>query len=550
MSASAVESDLLATGGLRLELDGALAVVVLDRPERRNALSNTTFAALAAIPDLLPHEVRVVLIRAEGAMFCAGLDLRLTTPEGIPGEKSLADIAAGDDASMQDWIAGIQTAFAWPRDQSWITVAAVQGAAIGGGFQLALTADIRVLATDARFSMREVALGIVPDLLGTQNLSALVGYSRALEICATARWVDAEEAMTLGLASAVVPPDQLTERALALCSAVLANPAPAVSTVKELIRGADQRDPVTQAEIERRAQLPLLRALSARQAGAVPERHGEVAGGGRAPGPGCAPIQGDDVSRYETVSELNRRRRNDRQQLLVDRVLEDEVVGSITEIELELGYRFGGIHLGLALHAMERPLVEQLISQAAERLGTDGSLLTGHSTDLWLGWLHFPAPLPSTRLAAVRAAFDHAEISVCAGTAGVGIEGFRQSSGEAFAAANLRRRLGGPNQFLWYQDVSLELCLLGDEPRARRFVEAELGDLNTSGQRTERARQTLLTVLSSGSISQAASQLFLHENTVRTRVGQAQRILAADLRDRRAEVLVALRLRALLGDPD
>lgn len=256
------------------------------------------------------------------------------------------------------------------------------------------------------------------------------------------------------------------------------------------------------------------------------------------------------VARYETVSEFNRRSRNDRQRLLVNRVLENELLDPVEEIEFELGYRFTGTHLGLALHATERPLVEQLISQAAECLGADGTLLMRHGADVWLGWLRFAAPLPATRLAAVRASFDHAEVSVCAGTAGAGIDGFRQSSGEASAAANLRRRLDGPHQFFWYQEVSLELCLLADEPRARRFMAAELGDLNTSGERAERARQTLLTFLASGSISQTASQLFLHENTVRTRVGQAQRMLAADLRVRRAEVLVALRLRALLGDPD
>jgi DNA-binding PucR family transcriptional regulator len=256
------------------------------------------------------------------------------------------------------------------------------------------------------------------------------------------------------------------------------------------------------------------------------------------------------VARYETVSEFNRRSRSDRQRLLVNRVLEDELLGPVEEIELELGYRFAGTHLGLALHATQRPLAEQLIAHAAERLDADGSLLTQHGADLWLGWLHFAAPPPSSRQAAIRETFDHPEVSVCAGTAGSGIEGFRQSSGEAFAAAKLRRRLDGPNQFFWYQDVSLELCLLGDEPRARRFMQTELGDLNMSGERAERARQTLLTFLASGSISQTASQLFLHENTVRARVGQAQRMLAADLRGRRAEVLVALRLRALLGDPD
>ncbi len=263
MSGDVVESELLASGGLRLELAGALATVVLARPERRNAMSNATFSAIAAIPSLLPPDVRVVLIRAEGAMFCAGLDLRLTTREGIPGEQSLFDITAGGDASAEEWVAGIQQAFAWLRDSALITVAAVQGAAIGGGFQLALAADLRVLATDARFRMREVALGIVPDLGGTQTLSSLIGYSRALEICASARWIPAEEAMAIGLASALVPNDELDDRAAQLCASLLANPAAAVSGVKALLVGADRRDPAEQAALERRTQAPLLRGLTA-----------------------------------------------------------------------------------------------------------------------------------------------------------------------------------------------------------------------------------------------------------------------------------------------
>jgi enoyl-CoA hydratase/carnithine racemase len=260
---STIESDLLASGGLRLELDGPLATVVLARPERRNAMSNATFSAIGAVPGLLPAQTRVVLIRAEGAMFCAGLDLRLATPEGIPGEKSLADITAGGERFVEDWIAGIQRAFAWLHDPGLITVAAVQGAAIGGGFQLALHADIRVLADDAKFSMREVALGIVPDLGGSQNLSALVGYSRALEICSSARWVEAAEALAIGLASAVVPAGDLTDRAGQLCASILANPPAAVRAVKGLLLGADQRDPTVQSALERRAQVPLLSGLTA-----------------------------------------------------------------------------------------------------------------------------------------------------------------------------------------------------------------------------------------------------------------------------------------------
>jgi enoyl-CoA hydratase/carnithine racemase len=262
MSPTAVESEVLARGGLRLELDGALATVVLARPQRRNAMSNATFAAVAAVPQLLPRGTRVVLIRAEGTMFCAGLDLRLTTPEGVPGEQSLADITAGGEAAVEAWVAGIQQAFGWLHDPALITVAAVQGAAIGGGFQLALHADIRVVATDARFSMREVALGIVPDLGGTQNLAALVGYSRALEICATTRWVQAPEALAIGLANAVVPPEELAAHAAQCCAAVLANPPGAVRGVKQLLLGVGQRDPAAQAALERRLQAPLLGGLA------------------------------------------------------------------------------------------------------------------------------------------------------------------------------------------------------------------------------------------------------------------------------------------------
>jgi enoyl-CoA hydratase/carnithine racemase len=263
MSPTVVESDVLASGGLRLETDGALATVVLARPERRNAMSNATFTAIGAVPDLLPSDTRVVLIRAEGSIFCAGLDLRIATPEGVPGEKSLADIVAGGPGFVEEWIARIQGAFTWLHDPSLITVAAVQGAAIGGGFQLALHADIRVLASDAKFSMREIALGIVPDLGGTANLSGLVGYSRALEICTSARWVEAQEALAIGLATAVVPNEQLDERAGGVCASILANPAGAVRGTKQLLQGADQRDLAAQSALERRLQAPLLGGLGA-----------------------------------------------------------------------------------------------------------------------------------------------------------------------------------------------------------------------------------------------------------------------------------------------
>ncbi len=255
------ESELLTAGDVRLYVDGELATVVLDRPSRRNAMTPSSWAALAAVPDLLPAAVRVVLVRGEGPVFCAGIDLRMASADGVPGEPSIAEIARGTDADIEAWVEHLQRAHTWLADPRWITVAAVQGAAVGAGFQLALAADLRVVADDARFCMREAALGLVPDLTGSGTLHRLVGYGRALDLCATARWVDAPEAAQLGLATRVVPADQLLPAAAELCGTLLANSAPAVRSVKELLIGAAERDFAAQNRTERVVQVPLLRAM-------------------------------------------------------------------------------------------------------------------------------------------------------------------------------------------------------------------------------------------------------------------------------------------------
>jgi enoyl-CoA hydratase/carnithine racemase len=248
-------------GGLRLALDGPVATVWLARPERRNAMTPSMWAALAAVPGLLGPEVRVVVVRGEGAAFCAGLDLRLASPDGVPGEGALADFVGGDDAAVDAQIEQWQGAFTWLRHPRFISIAAVHGPAVGGGFQLALAADLRIVADDARFCMREVALGLIPDLTGTKALIDAVGYARALEICATARWVGAEEAARIGLAALAVPVAELDAAVADLCAALLANGAAPVRAVKALLLGAAGRDAPAQWAAERSAQLPLLRAL-------------------------------------------------------------------------------------------------------------------------------------------------------------------------------------------------------------------------------------------------------------------------------------------------
>ena len=246
--------------GVRLQVEDAVATVTLCRPERRNAQSPALWRALAAIGRALPGSVRLVLLRAEGVSFSAGLDRAAFTPEGIPGERSLIDLAKGDEGDAV--IAGYQEAFTWWRRPDLLSIAAVQGHAVGAGFQLALACDLRVCADDVQFAMRETSLGLVPDLAGTKPLVDLVGPARALEICGTGRWVQAEEAVRIGLANIAVPAADLDATATDLGAALLAAPRDALVETKALLQGAPARSHEQQQAAERAAQLRRLADLA------------------------------------------------------------------------------------------------------------------------------------------------------------------------------------------------------------------------------------------------------------------------------------------------
>jgi enoyl-CoA hydratase/carnithine racemase len=248
---------------VRVEREGPLATVTLTRPEKRNAQTPATWRALAAAGQelLASDEVRVVLLRAEGESFSAGLDRAMFTT-GAGGEPGLAQLSALDDDALDAAIAGFQEAFTWWRDPRVVTIAAVQGHAVGAGFQLALACDLRVVADDASLAMLETTLGLVPDLAGTKPLVDAVGYSRALEICATGRRVGAQEAVDLGLALLVVPRGELDAAARDLAAALLAAPAAAVRATKGLLLGAAGRSHGEQQAAERAAQTGRLRDLA------------------------------------------------------------------------------------------------------------------------------------------------------------------------------------------------------------------------------------------------------------------------------------------------
>ncbi|WP_431773186.1 enoyl-CoA hydratase/isomerase family protein [Streptomyces cucumeris] len=253
---------LLDKDGVQLTVDDAVATVTLSRPAKRNAQSPAMWRTLAEAGRSLPGSVRVVVLRAEGKSFSAGLDRQAFTPEGFDGEPSFIDMARGSDAELDATIAEYQDAFTWWRRNDIVSIAAVQGHAIGAGFQLALACDLRVCADDVQFAMRETSLGLVPDLTGTHPLVGLVGYARALEICATGRFVHADEAERTGLANLVVPAAELDGAVSDLAAALLAADRGAVIETKALLRGATDRTFEEQRTAERAAQARRLRELA------------------------------------------------------------------------------------------------------------------------------------------------------------------------------------------------------------------------------------------------------------------------------------------------
>jgi enoyl-CoA hydratase/carnithine racemase len=252
-------SDGASETDVHLEQSGPLATVTLSRPDVLNAQTPAMWTELGNISRKLSGDVRVVIVRGEGRAFSAGLDLSVARGEG---DSSLVQLAHLPPEECAERIAGFQSAFTWLRHPSLVTIAAVQGHAIGAGFQLALNCDMRVLTEDARLSMAEVTLGLVPDLGGTKRLTELVGPSRALEICVTGRRIWADEAERIGLATAVVPADQLDDAVRDLAAATLAADPGAVAEIKALISGAAGRTYADQDRAERQAQTRRLRELA------------------------------------------------------------------------------------------------------------------------------------------------------------------------------------------------------------------------------------------------------------------------------------------------
>jgi enoyl-CoA hydratase/carnithine racemase len=245
----------MTTTGFRVQMDGPVATVTLDRPDARNAQTPAMWLALSELGRNLSGDIRIVVVRGDGPSFSAGLDRTVMGSE-------LAGIASLTPAEAENRIAEYQSGFTWLHRPDLISIAAVQGHAIGAGFQLALACDLRVAADDVSFSMAEVTLGLVPDLAGTKRLAELVGYARALELCATGRRVGAAEAERIGLVNLVVPGADLEAATSDLTGALLASNRDAVVEIKALLLAASGSSHGEQQRLEREAQVRRIRDLA------------------------------------------------------------------------------------------------------------------------------------------------------------------------------------------------------------------------------------------------------------------------------------------------
>jgi len=209
---------------LQIDQHGPLAVLTVNRQSALNALNGETLSELAQVTDIVAEnaEIAVLIITGGGdKAFVAGADIgELTQLEGMFAGREMA--LAGQD--VMHGIASLPIP----------TIAAINGYALGGGLELALACDVRVASRGARLGLPEVSLGLLPGFGGTQRLSRLIGSGRALDLMLTARQVQADEALSMGLVNYVA--DNALEKSREVAEAMLKNAPISLSLVKEAVR--------------------------------------------------------------------------------------------------------------------------------------------------------------------------------------------------------------------------------------------------------------------------------------------------------------------------
>jgi enoyl-CoA hydratase/carnithine racemase len=210
---------VVAAPGIEIEIRGHVGIIALNRPAVRNAVDRTTADALSAALDALEadREVRAIVITGRGGFFCAGMDLKALAATGerpITARRGAFGIVAKPPVKP--------------------LVAAVEGAALGGGLEIALAADIIVVADDARLGLPEVARGLVAAAGGLIRLPQRIPRALALEMILTGKPISAQRAYEIGLVNHVAPATSVLDRALELAESIAANAPMALRASKAI----------------------------------------------------------------------------------------------------------------------------------------------------------------------------------------------------------------------------------------------------------------------------------------------------------------------------
>lgn len=214
---------------LLMEVQNEIAVVTINRPKSLNALNSETLAELnTCLAEIEGRtDIKVVILTGSGSKsFVAGADISEMV-NATPAEGRAMGLLARE-------------AFGRLENMPQVTIAAVNGFALGGGCEISMACDIRVAAENAKFAQPECGLGILPGFGGTQRLARLVGKGRAKEMIFTCDMIDAQDAYRIGLANHVVPQEELLDYCKAMAGRIMKNAPYAVSLAKQVINsGAD-----------------------------------------------------------------------------------------------------------------------------------------------------------------------------------------------------------------------------------------------------------------------------------------------------------------------
>lgn len=227
---------------IQLERQGQVGILTIQRPEVYNCLNLVTLERLQRLLTEVATdaEVRVVVITGAGdKAFCSGADLK--------ERKTM------QQSQVQQYIRTIRDVFSQVERLSVPVIAAMNGVALGGGLELALACDLRVMSETAQTGLTETSLGIIPGAGGTQRLPRLIGKGKAKELILTARRIGAQEALEIGLVNQIAPADQVLDTSLSLAQQIALNAPIALAQAKWAIDFGMEVDMATGLAIESNA---------------------------------------------------------------------------------------------------------------------------------------------------------------------------------------------------------------------------------------------------------------------------------------------------------